>query len=103
MEKVKRIFLQSNPLLEAFQNAKTLRNNSSRFGKYFELKFDRFGRPRGKHVTNYLERAASRGRGRGAQLPRLLPAPRGRVESEEGLRVPVLRAASTGSATGSAS
>ena len=55
VEKVKSIFLESNPVLEAFGNAKTLRNNnSSRFGKYFELKFNRFGIPQGGVVTNYL-------------------------------------------------
>ena len=53
--KVKDVILQSNPLLEAFGNAKTIRNNnSSRFGKYMEILFDRAGDPRGGNITNYL-------------------------------------------------
>lgn len=55
VDKIKEVFLRSNPVLEAFGNAKTLRNNnSSRFGKYFELKFNRFGSPMGGIITNYL-------------------------------------------------
>jgi myosin V len=47
--------LQSNPVLEAFGNARTLRNdNSSRFGKFIELGFSRAGHLMGAKVETYL-------------------------------------------------
>lgn len=58
---VKDMVLATNPLLESFGNAKTLRNNnSSRFGKYLEIEFDAQGAPVGALITNYLLEKVSR-------------------------------------------
>jgi len=47
--------LQSNPILESFGNARTIRNdNSSRFGKFIEIRFDPTGTLVGASVETYL-------------------------------------------------
>ena len=55
IQQTKDMVLATNPLLESFGNAKTLRNNnSSRFGKYLELQFNAQGETVGANITNYL-------------------------------------------------
>ncbi|EEC12472.1 myosin IA, putative, partial [Ixodes scapularis] len=55
VDTIKEHLLQSAPVLEAFGNAKTHRNdNSSRFGKYIDIEFDFKGDPIGGIITNYL-------------------------------------------------
>mmetsp|Transcript_25317 Transcript_25317/g.56231 ORF Transcript_25317/g.56231 Transcript_25317/m.56231 type:complete len:2153 (+) Transcript_25317:556-7014(+) len=47
--------LQSNPILESFGNARTIRNdNSSRFGKYIDIRFTPNGKLSGASIETYL-------------------------------------------------
>lgn len=47
--------LAANPFLESFGNAKTTRNNnSSRFGKFVEIHFNRNSQVIGAHILHYL-------------------------------------------------
>ncbi|KAI0756363.1 P-loop containing nucleoside triphosphate hydrolase protein [Daedaleopsis nitida] len=55
IQEIKDMVLATNPLLESFGCAKTLRNNnSSRHGKYLEIMFNDHGEPIGAQITNYL-------------------------------------------------
>lgn len=52
---VKDCIRDTNPLLESFGNAKTVRNdNSSRFGKYLEIFFNDRGEPSGGQTVKFL-------------------------------------------------
>src|SRR3954447_26652050 len=55
MSKTEEAILATNPIMEAFGNAKTTRNdNSSRFGKYIEIMFDKATNIIGAKIRTYL-------------------------------------------------
>ena len=54
-DKISKLIMDSNPILEAFGNAKTVRNdNSSRFGKLIEIEFSKDGKILSAKIKSYL-------------------------------------------------
>lgn len=64
---IEKIILRTNPLMEAFGNARTIRNdNSSRFGKFVQLEYDQQEIIKGARTRHFLlekSRVTSHGRG----------------------------------------
>jgi myosin-5 len=55
MSEVEEQVMATNPVMEAFGNAKTIRNNnSSRFGKYIEIHFNKDTKITGASIRTYL-------------------------------------------------
>merc|ERR1711995_13740 len=76
METLAEAILQSNPVLEAFGNAKTSRNNnSSRFGKFIKILIDKKGNIVGAKMNQYL-----------LEKSRIVRRPRRQITCAEGER-----------------
>ena len=100
IETLAEAILQSNPVLEAFGNAKTSRNNnSSRFGKFIKILIDKKGNIVGAKMNQYLlekSRVVRRRRQGPSQRPRrparalthhpAPPPPRPQITCAEGER-----------------
>jgi len=55
LSEVEEQVMSTNPIMEAFGNAKTIRNNnSSRFGKYIEIHFNQEHKIAGASIRTYL-------------------------------------------------
>ncbi len=55
MSDVEEQVMATNPIMESFGNAKTIRNNnSSRFGKYIEIRFDSKNKIAAASIRTYL-------------------------------------------------
>jgi myosin-6 len=55
VKKLEEMILDTNPILESFGNAKTIRNrNSSRFGKFLEIHFNKDSVLSGAAISHYL-------------------------------------------------
>jgi myosin heavy subunit len=49
------VLIQTNPVLEAWGNAKTVRNdNSSRFGKFIRIHFNQSGKLAGTYIQLFF-------------------------------------------------